>query len=333
MKLHFFSIAFGLVLIGLISACKDGELDPNKPGLLVPLTVEHDPSLPAIEVNGTRLHAEAFGHPDSALLIVLHGGPGSDYRYLLRCKAFAEQGYRVIFYDQRGAGLSKRHPASDFTINVMFDDLEAVIKYYRKSPNQKVFLLGHSWGGMLAAGFINNKTLPISGVIVGEPGGFTYDQMTEYVSRSRSFGLLSEALNDATYVDQLLSGSEDDHQILDYKFTLWASSGDDEESPIGNTGPLPEWRGGYVSFNALFGIAQRDGFDWTANLHQYQTPILFIYSERNTAYGLEHAKKVSSAFPNVQLFRCAGEGHDMLSFDQGWNNCFPTMLNYLNQLK
>ena len=61
--------------------------------------------------------------------------------------------------------------------------------------------------------------------------------------------------------------------------------------------------------------------------------VLFCYSERNQAYGLEHAQKVSSAYPNVDLVRIDEAGHDMITFPNGWNNFFPIALNYLNSLK
>ncbi len=40
-------------------------MDPDDPGNLVPATVDEDPSPPRIEVNGTTLHAEAFGDPSA----------------------------------------------------------------------------------------------------------------------------------------------------------------------------------------------------------------------------------------------------------------------------
>ncbi len=146
-------------------------------GNLVPKTVEGNPALPNILVNGTMLHSEAFGNPDSAMLVVLHGGPGSDYRYLLNCKELANQGYFVVFYDQRGSGLSKRHLKSSYSIQVMLDDLSGVIAHYRSSPAQKVFLLGHSWGAILATAYINQYPTAIRGAILAEPGGFTWDDI------------------------------------------------------------------------------------------------------------------------------------------------------------
>ena len=328
-------ISLGLLLaLGcLVSSCQKGELDASQPGNLVPLTVDQDPSLPRIEVNGTLLHSEAFGNPDDALLVVIHGGPGSDYRYLLNCKAFADEGFRVVFYDQRGSGLSKRHPKDSYSIEVMTDDLGAVIGHYKTRPAQKVFLLGQSWGAMLATSYINANPTKIDGAILCEPGGLTYPQMKEYVSRLRSYSPFSETLNDVAYLDQFFTGKEDQHEILDYKFGLWAASDGAEDSPTGNEGPIPFWRGGAVVNDALFTIGEEQGFDWTTNLHQFGTKILFAYSENNTAYGEQHAKNVSAPYSNVQLFRVDDAGHDMLTFPQGWQNFYPVGLAYLNELK
>lgn len=329
-------ISLGLILaLGcLVSSCQKGELDPSQPGHLVPMTVDQDASLPRIEVNGTLLHAEAFGNPGDALLVVIHGGPGSDYRYLLNCKEFADEGFRVVFYDQRGSGLSQRHPKDSYnSIDLMVDDLGAVIEHYKTAPDQKVFLLGHSWGAMLATAFINAHPTQIDGAILGEPGGFTYAQMKDYLSRSQNYGMFSETLNDAVYLDQFITGREDEHEVLDYKFGLWAAADGAEDSPVGNEGPLPFWRHGAVVNDALFDIAEEEGFDWTTNLYQFNTKVLFVYSENNTAYGEQHAKNVSSAYNNVQLFRTDDAGHDMLSFPRGWQNFYPVGLAYLNDLK
>ncbi len=50
------------------------------------------------------LHSEAYGHPDSTIIVCIHGGPGGDYRYMLNFKDLADYGYRVVFYDQIGSG-------------------------------------------------------------------------------------------------------------------------------------------------------------------------------------------------------------------------------------
>jgi proline iminopeptidase len=326
-------IFLSATLLWLFASGCEKELLIGDDGNLVPKTVEQDPSLPSISINGTLVHAESFGNPDSAMIVVLHGGPGGDYRYLLNCKEFADEGYYVVFYDQRGSGLSKREPKDSYSIEVMLDDLAAVIAHYRTSPDQKVFMLGHSWGAMLATAYINQYPDRIHGAILCEPGGFVWQDIIDYVSRAQDFGLFSETLNDATYLDQFITGEEDEHAILDYKFGLLSYADASPDSPLGNEDVLPSWRAGAIVNEALLELGQELEPDWTTNLSQFDTKVLFIYSERNTAYGYDHAQRVSSAYSNVQLERIDGAGHDMLSFPTGWNNFFPMALNYLNSLK
>jgi proline iminopeptidase len=319
------------ILIYGILGCQEGELNPNKAGLLVPKTVVDNPALPSIKVNNVLLHAEAYGNPNHPILLVLHGGPGNDYRYLLNCKKFVDDGFYVIFYDQRGSGLSQRLSKETYKISDMENEVGGVIDYYRKSPNQKVFLLGHSWGGMLATAFINTNLTKVNGAIIAEPGGLIWQDVKDYISRAFKFNFTSEGLNDATYLDQFLTGNEDQHEILDYKFSLFAAASN--EGPTGNISKQPYWRFGSVVQSALFDLGDKEKPNWTTNLSQYKTKILFVYSQNNTAYGEAYAKKVSSAYPNIQLELTKDTGHDMINDVRGWQNFYPVAKAYLNTLK
>ena len=70
-------------------------------------TIEDDKTIPHIEIGNVVFHAETFGNDSNETVIIIHGGPGNDYRYLLPLKALSED-YFVVFYDQRGTGLSPR---------------------------------------------------------------------------------------------------------------------------------------------------------------------------------------------------------------------------------
>jgi proline iminopeptidase len=70
-------------------------------------TVADDSSLPSAVIDGVKLHVRTFGDPSRPAVVVVHGGPGNDSRYLLPLSALADR-YHVVFYDQRGSGLSER---------------------------------------------------------------------------------------------------------------------------------------------------------------------------------------------------------------------------------
>ncbi len=154
-----------------------GCLDPDADGNLVPKTVDEDPSLPSIEINGTLLHAETYGDPANPMVMVLHGGPGADYRGLLPLRALADDGYFVVFWDQRGSGLSQRHAAGEYSYEIVLEDLRQVIDHYSSGP---FVLIGHSWGAMYATSFIDRYGTyggRVRGAVLSEPGGLTKDQM------------------------------------------------------------------------------------------------------------------------------------------------------------
>ena len=88
-------------------------------------------------------------------LIVLHGGPGcsSDYLFVY-ANITALHGIPVIIYDQLGGGRSTHLPeklgdASFWTIQLFLDELDNLLAHFQLQDDYD--LLGHSWGGMLAA--------------------------------------------------------------------------------------------------------------------------------------------------------------------------------------
>ncbi len=326
---NFLLVLFAAALVAIaLTSCE--TVGPDEPGALVPRTVDEDPSLPSIAVDGTRLHSEAFGDPNNPMILVLHGGPGGDYRSLLNCRKFADDGFYVVFYDQRGSGLSRRHGKEIYnSVQLFIDELDAVIKHYRHQPGQKVILLGQSWGAMLATAYVNEYPGAVSGVILSEPGGLTWHDAEEYIKRTRDMNMLDETSNDYLYLEQILTGS--DHNKLDYKAALQSAADFANGNKLGNAGPSPFWRMGAICNSAATEYARAHPFDFRTNLSQYATKVLFVYSELNQAYGRTHALYVSSAYPNVQLVEIAGTGHEIPYF--GWERFYPVALAYLNTIR
>ncbi|EPQ51901.1 proline-specific peptidase [Gloeophyllum trabeum ATCC 11539] len=94
-------------------------------------------------------------NPSARPLIVLHGGPGMSHDYLAsHSDLHVQQGIPVIFYDQIGSGKSShlRDRGAEFwTYDLFMDELQNLLDHFGIAHNYD--LLGHSWGGMLAAMF------------------------------------------------------------------------------------------------------------------------------------------------------------------------------------
>jgi proline iminopeptidase len=104
-----------------------------------------------VKVLGFKLFYQCFGEPVKGNVLCLHGGPGMTHDYMLSIADLADQGYRVIFYDQLGCGRSEL-PA-DKTLFVPERYVEEVEAFRRRMKLGRPHVIGSSWGGMLAIAY------------------------------------------------------------------------------------------------------------------------------------------------------------------------------------
>ncbi len=87
------------------------------------------------------------------VLLFVHGGPGSAHIGILRnYQKELEKYFVVVQWDQRGAGLSGLEPVPDETYNkeqFVADGLEVTGYLRKRFKQEKIFLVGHSWGSGL----------------------------------------------------------------------------------------------------------------------------------------------------------------------------------------
>lgn len=109
-----------------------------------------------IEVNGIKqgmfIRGENLQNP---IILYLHGGPGTPLlqfiTYLEKSERL-EKNFTVCHWDQRGAGMtySKSTDPSTMTVEQMVEDTREVTEYLKSRFGQdKIYLLGHSWGSYL----------------------------------------------------------------------------------------------------------------------------------------------------------------------------------------
>ncbi|MCB2219281.1 MAG: alpha/beta hydrolase [Bacteroidetes bacterium] len=103
-------------------------------------------------------------------IIFLHGGPGGMIKdeNIEALRPLTELGHDLYFYDQIGSGHSARlNDISEYTVERHNADLHEIIE---KISSEKVIIIGHSWGCLLAINYIQEHPESVEMLILGSPG-------------------------------------------------------------------------------------------------------------------------------------------------------------------
>ncbi|MGH1471831.1 MAG: prolyl aminopeptidase [Cellvibrionaceae bacterium] len=94
-----------------------------------------------------QIYIEQSGNPDGIPVLFVHGGPGGGTSRQDRC-FFDPEKYRIILFDQRGAGRSTPHAnLANNTTPHLIEDIEKIRKLF---DIDRWLLFGGSWGSTLS---------------------------------------------------------------------------------------------------------------------------------------------------------------------------------------
>lgn len=139
-----------LILVGVLLA-----VSPGKPYPLVDATGKPVPGSLSekiwVTINGMQqgmfIQSKDPTHP---VLLLLHGGPGMpEYWLTKQYPTGLEEDFTVVWWDQRGAGLSYSPsiPPETMTYDQLIADTVAITNYLRERfHKEKIYLLAHSGG-------------------------------------------------------------------------------------------------------------------------------------------------------------------------------------------
>jgi len=116
-----------------------------------------------------------MGNNPTVKLLLLNGGPGATHEYFECMESFLPaEGIEIIYYDQLGCGNSQDpKDTSLWDLPRYVEEVEQVRKALNLT-NENFYLLGHSWGGILAMEYAlkyqqNLKGLIISNMMASAP--------------------------------------------------------------------------------------------------------------------------------------------------------------------
>ena len=114
-----------------------------------------------------KVWTRRFGNNPRVKLLLLHGGPGMTHEYFEPCDSYLPAaGVEYYYYDQLGSHYSDQPDvAALWEIERFVDEVEQVREQLGLNASN-FFLLGHSWGGILALEYALRHQQHLKGLVI-----------------------------------------------------------------------------------------------------------------------------------------------------------------------
>jgi proline iminopeptidase len=276
-----------------------------------------------------------LGNNPRIKLLLLNGGPGATHEYFECFENFLlPEGVELIYYDQLGCGLSDNpKDTTMWDLARYVEEVEQVRKALNLSKDN-FYLLGHSWGGILAMQYAlkyqdNLKGLIISNMMSSCPAYGKYAQ--EVLAPQFDQKILDtirqiEAKGDFAnpkYMELLMPHFYAKH-ICRLPLDKWpepmnrALSKTNQSLYVTMQGPSEFGIGGNLI-----------NWDVSKELPKIKTPTLTIGGKHDTM-DPEHMKWMSTQVPNGRNITCPNGSHMSMYDDQ--KNYFPGLIQFIKDV-
>jgi proline iminopeptidase len=248
-------------------------------------------------------------------VIVLHGGPDFDHGYLLPDLDRLADGFRLIYYDQRGRGRSGDHvQPEDVTLTSDVDDIDKVRQFFHlDSPA----LLGHSWGVVLALEYALRHPPRVSRMILMNPAPASASDFAvlrrAYTQKlGADMDRQREIMASAAYKDGDPEAVAARYR-LHFKPALKRSEDYEKLMAIMKAGFISQGKEGIAKARAVEDRLMRDtwqadGYDLLPKLRNLSIPTLVISGDHDFIPG-EIAVHIARAIPSARLVTLRNCGH------------------------
>lgn len=257
-----------------------------------------------ITSDGVPLFLKVSGKGE--VCIFVHGGPGA------WSKSFEEFGGNVLedkltmcYFDQRGCGRSGSPTDNNYSMDRMIDDIEEIRSYLK---TDKVFVMGHSFGGILATKYAEKYPQHIKGLILLNSTLDINDSLLNQIAfmgktLGQDFGIKDKDLILSTFFEAKKQIKKAD---LDYKMLSDNRANVEKLDSIDNS----EKRNSSFAQHALSDPLYFS--DFTKETVSIKVPTLIISGTKDNNIGPEHYRLFK--FPNQEV-KIINGGH-ILYYEQ-----------------
>lgn len=259
--------------------------------------------------NGYHLFSRKEGEGPVKLLCV-HGGPGGNHEEFENfAQNLTDKGVEVYTYDQLGSfysdqpDFSKEENRHFLTLDYYLEELEEV---RQKLGLDDFYLLGHSWGGLLAQEYALKYGQHLKGLVLMSMID-NIEEYTPHVNKLRE-DLFSEL--EVKYMRDVEAEENFDdpmyQQLLDKLYSLYVTRHPKVKHMI-STMAAPVYNH-FQGNNEFVMVGTLNGWDRRADLHKLEMPTLLTFGEFDTM-PLDVARRMQDTLPNSRLVLTPDGGH------------------------
>ena len=122
-----------------------------------------------IETSKGTFHVwtKRIGNNPTIKVLLVHGGPGATHEYFEAFDSyFPAAGFEYYYYDQLGSAYSDQPDAPELWEIARFVDEVEQVRQALRLDRDNFYLLGHSWGGILATEYALRYQANLKGLII-----------------------------------------------------------------------------------------------------------------------------------------------------------------------
>jgi len=276
--------------------------------------------LPVETAKGTfRVWTKRVGNRPGQRVLLLHGGPGATHEYFEAFDSyFPAARIEYYYYDQLGSYYSDQPDEPELWEIPRFVEEVEQVRQALKLDRDDFYLLGHSWGGILALEYAlkyqrHLKGLVISNMMASIPAYNEYAETVlmpamdpEALAEIQGYEAAEDYQN-PRYLELLM-----EHHYVDHVLRLPAEDWPDPVNrAFGHINPSI-----YVPMQGpseLGASGKLERWDRTADLARIEVPTLVIGAQHDTM-DPDHMREMAEALPNGRYLHCP-EGSHMAMYD------------------
>ena len=279
-----------------------------------------------------KVWTKRIGNNPKIKVLLLHGGPACSHEYFECMESFLPQeGIEFYYYDQLGSFYSDQPTDTSLWNLPRFVEEVEQVRQALGLNKDNFYLLGHSWGGILATEYALKYQQHLKGLIISNMMSSCpdYDRYANEVLAKQLPPAVLDTLmmlekkgdfSNPKYMELLLPHFYNQH-ICRLPLAEWP---DPMQRGMDHINPVI-----YVAMQgpSEFGISGKlEKWDRKADLPSIKVPTLTIGGTHDTM-DPEHMKWMATQFPKGQFLLCPNGSHMSMWDDQ--EHYFPGLIGFL----